>query len=152
MPTIWRVGLAVQTPFGKGVVREVRNRGQILVEVHERALLVHEADVSPIESRGTARRAPRGRADIPALVEPPTQSSHVPIEYDLHGLTVEEALSRASQAVNDALLANLPHVRFIHGRSGGRIRGALHRWLRETPGIQGFRLDPRNPGVTVATL
>lgn len=70
----------------------------------------------------------------------------------MHGLTVELALARAEAALNDALLGDSPELRFIHGRSGGRIRDALHRWLAGIASIQGFRLDPRNAGVTVVTL
>ena len=33
-----------------------------------------------------------------------------------------------------------------------RIRAALHRWLRGIPSIRGFRIDPRNAGVTIVTL
>jgi dsDNA-specific endonuclease/ATPase MutS2 len=89
---------------------------------------------------------------MPAPRHSPPRVHQAPLDVDLHGLTVEEALSTAAQAVNDALLANRLELRFIHGRSGGRIRGALHRWLREIPSVAGFRLDPANPGVTVARL
>ena len=73
-------------------------------------------------------------------------------EIDLHGLTVDEALERAQQALNEALLGDLAELRFIHGRSGGRIRAALHRHLRETPSVRNVRLDPRNEGVTIVSL
>ena len=71
---------------------------------------------------------------------------------DLHGLTVDEALARAEQALNDALLADFPEIRLIHGQSGGRIRAALHRRLGEIPTVRAFRLDPRNPGATIVSL
>ncbi len=71
---------------------------------------------------------------------------------DLHGLRVEEALERIDDALDAALLSGLAELRFVHGRSGGRIRGALHQRLRDIPTVQGFRLDPRNPGVTIVTL
>jgi DNA mismatch repair protein MutS2 len=75
-----------------------------------------------------------------------------PSEIDLHGMTVDEALGQAERALNDALLAGRLELRFIHGRSGGRIRGALHRWLGQVPTVVNVRLDPRNPGVTIVTL
>lgn len=67
-------------------------------------------------------------------------------------MRVEEALSRIDDALDAALLAGLDELRFVHGRSGGRIRGALHQRLRAIPTVQGFRLDPRNPGVTIVTF
>ena len=71
---------------------------------------------------------------------------------DLHGLHVDEALVRIDEALDAALLAGHAEVRFIHGRSGGRLRGALHARLRDIPTVRGFDLDSRNPGVTIASL
>lgn len=73
-------------------------------------------------------------------------------EIDLHGLTIAEALARADHALNDALLADFTELRFIHGRSGGRIRAALHQRLGAIPSVRAFELDPRNEGVTVVYL
>lgn len=74
------------------------------------------------------------------------------LEVDLHGLTVVEALARAEQALNDALLADAAELRLIHGRSGGRIRAALHRRLAEIPTVRGFHVDAANAGVTIVRL
>jgi DNA mismatch repair protein MutS2 len=74
------------------------------------------------------------------------------MEIDLHGLTVAEALERAERALNDALLADESELRLIHGRGGGRLKAALHRWLNTVPSVRRFRLDPRNEGVTIVLL
>ena len=149
------VGSTVQTPFGKGIVREVRNNGCLLVDVRGRALVVKASEVSGLDAgpqsrvrsaagkTGKSRRAPR-------QAEPDAGGDTR--EVDLHGLTVEAALVRAAQALDDALRADVAELRLIHGRSGGRIRAALHRWLREIPSVRGFRLDPRNEGVTLIQL
>jgi DNA mismatch repair protein MutS2 len=71
---------------------------------------------------------------------------------DLHGMRVDEALSRIDDALDAALLAGLSELRFVHGRSGGRIRGALHKRLRAISTVRSFRLDPRNPGVTIVAF
>src|SRR5213083_1168779 len=68
-------------------------------------------------------------------------------ELDLHGHTVEEAIAALDAFINDALLASASEVRVIHGRSGGRVKQAVHARLRELP-VRSVRLDPRNPGVT----
>jgi DNA mismatch repair protein MutS2 len=111
-------------------------------------VVVDEGTVAPLETErsraGKRRPAPAPTAPLPA--RRPTA------EVDLHGLTVEEALERAERALNDALLADLPELRLIHGKSGGRIRASLHRRLREIPTVRAFRLDPGNPGVTIVSL
>jgi hypothetical protein len=171
-------GAAVQTPLGKGVVREVRNSGRLLVDlVNGRAVEIEAALVTRLEAgrsskSGTPPRmagsasADRATSATPAAAAAArkTGSQSAPrftsassgraasSEVDLHGLTVEQALTRAEQALNDALLADLPELRLVHGRSGGRIRAALHRRLREISSVRGFRLDPHNPGVTIVAL
>ncbi len=64
-------------------------------------------------------------------------------------MTVEEALGTVDSFVNDAVLGGHPEVRIIHGRSGGRIKSAVHKRLNELPVVRAFRLDPSNPGVTI---
>jgi dsDNA-specific endonuclease/ATPase MutS2 len=146
-------GDLVQTRFGKGVVREVRNGGRLMVEVQGRAMVLPEKAISalaggPKRSRARPEFSGRGSQDI----RPDPAERKACAEVDLHGLTVEEALDRVQQALNEALLADLDELRLIHGRSGGRIRAALQRRLRETPSVRSFRLDPRNEGVTLVTL
>jgi DNA mismatch repair protein MutS2 len=144
-------GDTVQTPFGKGVVREVRNSGRLMVDVHGRAMVVTESEISVVAHAGKRSRAPQSSERTSEGTRPKREGA-ASVEIDLHGLTVEEALDRVELALNDALLADLGEVRFIHGRSGGRIRAALHRRLGETPAVRGFRLDPRNEGVTLVSL
>ena len=75
-----------------------------------------------------------------------------PAEIDLHGMTAAEAVAALDAFLNDALLAALGEVRVIHGRSGGRVKAAVHHRLRELPSIRDFRVDPANPGVTIVGL
>ena len=150
MTARYGVGDAVQTPLGKGVIRDVMKNGRLRVDVRDRILVFHADAVSALpgairRERGTATRA---GAPGPAL----SSSRHVSADIDLHGLTVEEALGRIDQALNDALLAGAREIRFIHGRSGGKLRGALHARLRQIGSVRGFRLDPRNDGVTIVAL
>jgi len=145
------VGDAVQTALGKGVVREVRNHGRLLVEVEGRGVVLDSADVTSIDVTKHRRRhqASRGSSTVAAPLD---SRSGTVREIDLHGLTVDEALDRAERAINDALLADVAELRVIHGRSGGRIRAALHARLRGIPSVRSFRIDVRNPGVTVVAL
>ena len=151
MPPLFQAGDAVQTPFGKGIVREVRNGGRLLVDVSGRALEIKEANVSHAVARH--RAGAKNGGGQPSPNEPHASAARrPPPEIDLHGLTVEEALARVEAALNDAMLADMPQVRFIHGRSGGRIRAALHGRLREIASVRHFRVDPGNEGVTIVEL
>lgn len=159
MASRFATGDAVQTPLGKGVVREIRSGGRLVVEMHGRSVIVEERTVTTLETRRRARDSrrqsvhdgvgPRAREPVAG---PPPRAGHALAEVDLHGLAVDEALARTEQAMNDALLADLSELRLIHGRSGGRIRAAVHRRLREIAAVRGFGLDPRNAGVTIVRL
>lgn len=143
-------GDAVQTPFGKGVVREVRNHRRVVVEVGGRSLTLEEDAITSVDEgrRRPAKRPSRSSEAAPAA----TPAARTSREVDLHGLTVDEALERSERALNQAILDDVAELRFIHGRSGGRIRDALHRWLSTLPVARHFRLDSRNDGVTIVTL
>lgn len=137
--------------LGTGVVREVRNRQRYVVELKGRVVVVSAGQLTPAEPQ---RRRGRSRAGEPLHVAPAggAPAAATVKELDLHGKTVAEALEALDAFLNEALLAGHPAVHVIHGRSGGRIRGAVHAHLARLPPVRGFRLDPRNAGVTIVQL
>lgn len=146
MVTQFSAGDAVQTPQGKGVVREVRNNGRLLVQIQARMVVVAASTV-------TSTAATRVAASVAPVAESPLRPARpAPTEVDLHGLRVDEALVRIDEALDAALLAGHAELRFIHGRSGGRLRAALRQRLRGISAVRAVRLDPRNAGVTIASL
>ena len=140
----------MQTPLGKGVVRAVRNGGRVLVDVRGRATEFAAREVTPLTGRAAGATIASGAttAGRDSESRPARQPRGVAAEIDLHGLTVDAAMARVDEALNEALLAGLPSLRVIHGRSGGRLKAALHRRLREIPSVRGFHVDPHNAGVT----
>ncbi|MEO6212303.1 MAG: Smr/MutS family protein [Vicinamibacterales bacterium] len=146
----FQVGDHVLVPsLGKGIVRDLRNGGQCLVEIKGRSLLVHEAQLSAVD----VRQAPAKTAAAEAHTSPGVLTrSHAADSIDLHGMTTDEAVTALVTFLNDALLAGLSGVRVIHGRSGGRLKVAVHGRLKGMPSIRAFRLDPVNPGVTIVTF
>lgn len=135
--------------LGKGIVREVRKRGRYLVEIKGRAILVDQAQLAPVDERKS--HVSRPAQPSPAIPNPHTRA-HVPSTLDLHGMTADEAVIALDTFLNDALLAGLPEARVIHGRSGGRLKAAVHGRLKGIPSIAGYRVDPLNPGVTIVVL
>src|SRR5262245_16543634 len=135
--------------IGTGVVREVRNGGRYLVEIKGRSMVVTG---DHLESAGSI---PRKRKAIPRRDSPgtaPRRAGGNPPSLDLHGKTVPESLDALDAFVNDAILDGHAEVAIVHGRSGGRVKAAVHERLRETSAVRSFRLDPRNPGVTIVTF
>jgi hypothetical protein len=136
--------------LGKGIVREARNGGRYLVEIKGHAIDVAGTELTASESARPPRRAKPSHAGTegPGVVEPTTGSPSL----DLHGRSVAECLDALSTFLNTALLDGHVEVRIIHGRSGGRLKAAVHARLKRMPSIRGFGLDPRNPGVTIVRL
>jgi dsDNA-specific endonuclease/ATPase MutS2 len=137
--------------LGKGIVREVRNGGRYLVEVKGRSVVAAGSELTPVESPRSSRRAKSSvqGAPGPAVFESASEDS---LSLDLHGMTVHEGLEVVTAFLNSALLAGNAEVRIIHGRSGGKLKAALHGLLRGMPSIRGFAVDPRNPGMTIVRL
>jgi len=67
---------------------------------------------------------------------------------DLHGATVEEALRAVEIRLDAAIRSGLDHLDVIQGIGTGRIRQALHRWLRDIGAVRHFEVTRDNPGVT----
>jgi dsDNA-specific endonuclease/ATPase MutS2 len=50
------------------------------------------------------------------------------------------------------MLADVAEAQIIHGRSGGRLKAAVHARLKRLASVRSYRVDPANPGVTIVTL
>ena len=137
------------TAAGKGIVREVRNGGRYLVDVKGRHVVAAETQLTADE--GSRRKPATAAAPIPSPA-PGSSPSHVRASVDLHGLTADEAVAVLDKFLNEAILGGCADVRVIHGRSGGRLKAAVHHRLKLIAAVRSFRLDPSNPGVTVVTL
>jgi dsDNA-specific endonuclease/ATPase MutS2 len=146
--------------LGTGEVHDVRNGGRYGVVIKGHTLVVSEGQMVLADPPGRARRsAIHGRsADSGQRVESDDQSTRSPTHpaqprrpptLDLHGHTVEAAVEALVAFLNDALLSGAAEAHVIHGRSGGKVRAAVHARLKELPSIRGYGIDPRNPGVTV---
>ena len=71
-------------------------------------------------------------------------------EISLRGLTVEEAEPLLARALDDAVLADLPYLRIIHGKGTGVLRDFVQAALKHDTRVKRFGVMPTNHGVTVA--
>jgi len=101
------------------------------------------------------KRARRGSAS-PNLPQPPPPSAAPSLtaatEISLIGLRVSEAEPLLVKALDDAVLADLPYLRVVHGKGTGALRQFVHEVLSVDPRVKRFSFAPSNqggPGVTV---
>jgi DNA mismatch repair protein MutS2 len=79
----------------------------------------------------------------------------VDMELRLRRLTVDEALFRLDQYLNDAFTAGLPFVRIVHGKGTGTLRRVVHEVLANHPLVKSYRLGDYGEGdygVTIVEL
>ena len=138
--------------LGTGIVREVRNGGRYLIELKGRSMVVAGSELEPVPERRAAKRPPHAKPHPVKTSAADPAAATLSRALDLHGKTVLEALEALDSFLNDALLDGCNDVRVIHGRSGGKVKAAVHGRLARLPSVRAFRLDPTNPGVTVVRL
>jgi DNA mismatch repair protein MutS2 len=132
--------------LGTGTVQEVRNGGRYVIELKGRSVIVPGSQLEPVPERRPTKAPAAQRTLSDRAAAAPSRA------LDLHGKTVLEALDALDVFLNDALLDGCPDVRVIHGRSGGKLKGAVHERLAQLRSIRAFRVDPANAGVTLVTL
>jgi len=99
----------------------------------------------------------RRRKNIPSAKKSPDRTpvrvTVAESEVSLRGLTIEEAEPLLARAIDDAVLADLPYLRIIHGKGTGALRDFVQSVLKRDPRVKRFALAPSNQGghgVTVA--
>ena len=79
----------------------------------------------------------------------------VPLECDVRGMALEEALGAVEIYLDEAVLAGLNEVSIIHGKGTGILRSGIQQDLRKNRHVKSFRLGmygEGESGVTVVTL
>jgi DNA mismatch repair protein MutS2 len=78
-----------------------------------------------------------------------------PLEVDLRGMEVDEALRHLDNGLDRGVLAGLGELRIVHGVGRGILRAAVERHLRSHPQVASQRMGEVGEGgrgVTVAKL
>jgi DNA mismatch repair protein MutS2 len=75
-----------------------------------------------------------------------SQAAAASTEISLRGLRIDEAELLLAKALDDAVLAELPYLRVIHGKGTGAMRQFVHDVLERDPRVQRFGFAPANQG------
>jgi DNA mismatch repair protein MutS2 len=95
----------------------------------------------------------RRRKNVPSGAKASTPTATAESEVSLRGMTIEEAEPLLLRAIDDAILADLPYLRIIHGKGTGVLRQFVNDVLKRDRRIKRFAFAPANQGghgVTVA--
>ncbi len=144
-----RVGDRVYIPSlsSEGQITELTSGSNVEVQVG--ALRVR-VDADQLELRGEGGPAEREEAAESGVRF--SRPASPGVELHLRGLTLDEALPRLDDYLDQAYLSGLPWVRIVHGKGAGILREAIRRELRNNSLVREFKTAPLNEGGDGVTL
>jgi DNA mismatch repair protein MutS2 len=133
----------LETLGGKtGRVLEIRG-DEALVSVGSMKLTVPRHTLVKVPPDDIERAVP-WHGDLP--------EEHVRSEVDVRGMRAEELDTIVLQALDDAIRADLPALRIIHGKGTGVLRERVAEMLKKDTRIRQFRVGAWNEGGTGVTI
>ena len=139
-----RVWVAVMNR--EGVVDDVRKDGKRLVVVIDgKKMEIASERANPITMVSVLKKEPKVSVEL-------GERKKAPLWIDLHGERVEPALEKVEAFLNDSFLDGRSVVSIIHGIGTGRLRRAIHEFLKKHPLVQGFRDGDPSEGATGTTI
>ncbi|MEW5827215.1 MAG: endonuclease MutS2 [Candidatus Bipolaricaulota bacterium] len=132
----------VRSVDAKGRIVHVDPRGKVVVDLDGGIRVSTEA-----KDLEAPRRAPQedGRRETSIQMRRP-RPSQVPLQLDLRGLTVNEALRRVEEYLDALLRADLRNARILHGKGTGALRDAVRSYLSSCSFVTRFGYAPPNLG------
>ena len=145
----FQLGDRVRTGEGAaGILREVRDDGDVVVEVGSVRMVIDPAKLQLLDSPSPSARPAVRLSDVPS-------ASAAATEISLRGLRVDEAEPLLLKALDDAVVADLPFLRIVHGKGTGALRQLVHDVLSADVRVERFGFAPAaqgGHGVTIAEL
>ena len=149
-PNALQVGSRVRLNTGAaGDVAELRGDGRAVVLVGTMRLVVAARTLTVLKREAAPTRQ---RLAIPLGDGPAADAKY---EVDLRGMRADEAEAVVQAAIDNAVIAEQPHVAIIHGMGTGVLRDAVRGLLAADKRVASFDFAPRQEGgvgVTVAVL
>ena len=109
----------------------------------ERWLSLEELRRLKQEPSDAPRRVPRPAGPARGAERPTATAAS---EISLRGLRLDEAEPVLVRALDDAVAADLPYLRVIHGKGTGAVRKLVHEILSADPRVKRFGFAPANQG------
>src|SRR5437879_7200267 len=137
----------------EATAREARRLLEQAIEatdVREKGNVKRETWLSLEELRRLKQEQPDAPRRPPGPARPPGGAGH-PVataasEISLRGLRLDEAEPMLVKALDDAVAADLPYLRVIHGKGTGAVRKLVHDVLSADARVQRFGFAPANQG------
>ena len=144
----YQVDDVVELISSKQVARIVELRKKdIKILLNGREIYVKKDQIRP-----TDKVLPKEKPKSFVSVSGPSMFTSIPLECNLIGLHVDEAMNALKQYMDQARLKGLKTYRIIHGDGSGALRKAVHEYLSKDKEVDSFRLGMPQEGGTGATI
>lgn len=128
-----------------GEVREVDRKGtRICITVRGKEMWVAPGDLQRLDPVPASKE----RSSVRLGREPLVQA---PLECNLIGMTVEDAVGKLEKEMDRAILAGTEIMRVVHGHGTGRLRKGLREYIRKSPYVDRYKSDT-DDGATLLFL
>ncbi len=132
----------------KGTVLGPPNKkGEVEIQAGILKLKAHLSQLRTLE--------PKKDKQTTVMTKTGAMSRNVPLEIDVRGHAIDEALPEIDRYLDEAMLAGLHEVNIIHGKGTGVLRTGVQRHLKKHMNVKSYRLGvygEGEDGVTVVTL
>ena len=81
-----------------------------------------------------------------------TIRSSFPLECNVIGMHVDEALAVVDKYLDNAILNRAGSVRIVHGMGTGALRKAIHSYLKKHTKVESYRMGGQGEGGLGATI
>ena len=124
------------------------NKNRVLVSTNRGKLEVDISDLS--KAIETNKKNPTSQYSY--QVDDVVLKKRVPLELNIIGLHVDEALNKLEEYIDSVIVKNYKQVRIIHGSGTGVLRKVVHEYLTKIKEVDSFRLGGLNEGGVGATV
>lgn len=127
-----------------GRVVQLSAKGKVVVDMEGIRVQTDPADLIAAQGRSAAKASTRKNE---TRIRPKKlRSRQVPLELNVLGMTVNEALRRVEEYLDQLLLADIRKARILHGKGTGALRDAVQSYLGSCRFVSEYGFAPPNLG------
>ena len=135
----------VHSVDGNGRIVHVESRGKVIVDLEGGIRVSTEAGDLEMPRPPKVRPGRSERREPSTTMRRP-RPSDVPLQLDLRGMTVSEALRRVEAWLDDLLRTDLRNARVLHGKGTGALRDAVRSYLASCSFVTEYKFAAPNQG------
>ena len=144
--------------FEVGDIVELASSNQIarILEIRKKDIVIslngRELHVKKNQIRQSTKMLPKEKSETIVTVKNHNIYSSMPLECNLIGLHVDEAMDKMDGYMDEARLHGLTSFRIIHGDGSGALRKAVQERLKRNKYVDSYRIGMPQEGGTGATV